>query len=42
MEWIDVSQDRVKWRALVDAENNLGVPLSASNFFTSCGHVGFS
>jgi len=42
MEWIDVSQDREKWPGLVDAENNLGIPLSARNFFNSWGPVSFS
>jgi hypothetical protein len=26
MDWIDVSHDRDKWRALVDTVINLGVP----------------
>jgi hypothetical protein len=25
-DWIDLAQDRVKWRALVNAEMNLWVP----------------
>jgi len=26
MDWIDVSQDRDRWRSLVNAVMNLGVP----------------
>jgi hypothetical protein len=35
MDWIDLAQDRERWRALVNTVMNLGVPQNAGNFFTS-------
>ena len=35
MDWIDLAQNRDRWRALVNAVMSLGVPLSAGNFLTS-------
>jgi len=33
MDWIDVAQDRCRWRGLVTAVMNLGVPQNSGNFF---------
>jgi len=35
MDWIDVSQDKDRWRAVVNAVMNILVPQNAGNFLTS-------
>ena len=35
MDWIDMAQDRNRWRALVRAVVNFQVPSNAENFVTS-------
>jgi hypothetical protein len=42
MDWIDVAQDREKWRALVNTVMNLRVPYNAGKSFSSCTTGSFS
>ena len=35
VDWIDVAEDRDRWRTLVNAVMNLPVPYNAGNFLTS-------
>jgi hypothetical protein len=42
MDWIDLAQERDRWRALVNTVKNLQVSQNAGNFSTSCETVSFS
>jgi hypothetical protein len=42
LDWIDLAQDREKWRALVNVVMSLLVPQNSGNFLISWGFVNFS
>ena len=42
MDWINVAQDRDRWRALVSTVMNLRVSKNAGNFLSSLGRDSFS
>jgi CRISPR/Cas system-associated protein Cas7 (RAMP superfamily) len=42
MDWIDLAEDRDRWRTLVNAVMNLRVSQNAGNFLTSLEPVSFS
>jgi hypothetical protein len=42
MDWINMAQDRDKWRALMNTVMNLRVPSDVGKFLSSCATGGFS
>jgi hypothetical protein len=42
VDWIDVTQDRDQWRALVNTALNIRVPLNAGKFLSGCPMNGSS
>jgi hypothetical protein len=42
MDWIDLTQDRDQWRALLNTAMNLRLPQNAEKFLSSCTIGSFS
>jgi hypothetical protein len=42
MDWINLTQDRDQWRALVNTAMHLGVPQNVGKFLSTCTSGGFS
>jgi len=41
VDWIDLAQEKGKWRALLNKEVNLGAPYNPGNFLTRSGAISF-
>ena len=42
MDWIDLAQDRDRWRALVNVEMNFQIPSTSGKFLTSSRPISIS